>query len=245
MNFVIFGQARTGSSLFVRLLQSHPQVQCDGEILGYDFWPSGPRRLQGQARRWLRQFPEPYLLWAAARSAKPAYGFKLLYLHAADPRRVLSFLFRRHWQIIHIQRRCLFDLALSRCVAVNTGRFGEFSTSRDRHDLSIEIPPEEFMHHIGQCACIRRGELSALDGLPHLTVTYEADLLDEGDRNRICAMIFDALHLAPQPVSTTTRRTWERPYSEFIVNYAELESRMHSDRGLELQTAWDRLFEAA
>ena len=245
MNFVIFGQARTGSSLFVTLLRSHPQVQCAGEILGYDFWPSGPGRLRGRAQRWLRQFPEPYLLWAASRRKKPVYGLKLLYSHAADPRRVLSFLLRRHWQIIHIQRRCLFDLALSRSVAIKTGRFGKHPLPSGRHEPSIAITPEEFAYQAGLCTRIRRGELSAINGLPHITVTYESDLLGEGDRNRICGAVFDALYLEPHLVSTTAERTWERPYSEFTVNYAELELLMHSSQGLELQAAWDRLFEAA
>ncbi|MBP1464225.1 hypothetical protein EYB53_000755 [Candidatus Chloroploca sp. M-50] len=244
MNFVIFGQARTGSSLFVNLLQLHPQLQCDGELLGYNFWLSGPRYLRGRVHRWIRQFPEPYLLWAATRSAKLAYGFKLLYQHAAAPRRVLSFLYRRHWQIIHIQRRCLFDLALSRCATVNTGHSGEYSSSDRRHEKSIEFQSEQFMQQAGQCVRIRREELSVFGGLPHLTVTYEADLLGEEDRNRICSIIFDALHLAPHPVSTTRERTWERPYSEFVVNYAELKLLMQTNQGVELQAFWDQSFAA-
>lgn len=243
MNFVIFGQARTGSSLFVTLLQSHPQVQCAGELLGYDFWPSGDKRFRGRLRLYIRRFPEPYLMWAAARSTRPAYGFKLLYAHVAAPHRLLLFLFKRRWQVIHIQRRRLFDLAMSRSVAIATGHFGEHMSSGRPNVFAIEIPPTVFAHQVGQCINIRRNELAMLKGIPHLTVTYESDLLGEEDRNRICSVIFAALHVEPHRVSTARDPTWARPYSDIVTNYAELQTLMNSDKGIGWQAAWDYLFQ--
>jgi LPS sulfotransferase NodH len=56
MNFVIFGQARTGSNLLRQLLQSHPQLECRGEVYFRRNW-LGRRRpylqLVGLPMHWL------------------------------------------------------------------------------------------------------------------------------------------------------------------------------------------------
>jgi len=244
MNFVIFGQGRTGSNLLVSLLQSHPQVQCDYEILGGDFiWHLGPFRVRSLAHRLARRYPVPYLMWVSSRSTKAAYGFKLLFGHVESPQHTISHLNRQNWQIIHIQRRCLFDAAISRSVAFVTHHFGEYAPSTHMDGLCIEIPPSKLIRQVQHCIKIRRGELLALTGIPHISVTYEVDLCSEIDRNRICSVIFNALHVEPYQVSTARERSWNRPYRELVTNYAELHELMQSEQGMEWQAAWDILFE--
>lgn len=237
MNYVIFGQGRTGSTLLVRLLQSHPQLQCDGEMLH-------PRALSKYRSRWLRAFlryfPEPFVLWRASRSDKPAYGFKLLYRHVVFPARLLFCLRWLGWKIIHIQRRTLFDVALSRKVAQTTKHWSDHDASTPE-DLHLTFSPEEFLDQMQWSVNILRQEVRALRGIPHIPVVYEDDLLAEADRQRICNVIFAALRLEPHEVSTTKQRTWNRPYPELITNYAELQSLTETDQGRALQTEWELL----
>lgn len=121
-NFVIFGQPRTGSTLLVKLMQSHPLVQCDGEVLNRNRWQQG---WHPYLYYLARVFPEPYVLRKPAHCAKTVYGFKLLYPQIVAPRRLLYILNRLGWQMIHIQRRELFNLALSQKVTQLTRHYGQ------------------------------------------------------------------------------------------------------------------------
>jgi hypothetical protein len=240
-HFVIFGQGRTGSTLLVKLLQSHPQVQCDlgnGEILNRALWRKGRRRY---LRHLVYQVPTPYIHWKAHRRTRPIYGFKLLYRQVASPRRVLAALHRQGWQIVHIQRSGLFDLALSHCVARATGHYGD-DTAAGRDVDTIAIPGDDMSLEMQTRIAIRYGERRVLADLPVIRVTYEEDLLREDERNQICSTIFQALGISSQPVSTSKNKSWNRPYRELIVNYDELQALMETETGRALQAEWGSLF---
>jgi len=240
MKFVIFGQARTGSTLLVRLLQSHPQVQCDGEILGNHLWG---RRQKRFLRPIVRRFPEPYILWRASRSTAPAYGFKLLLNQVAAPSTIIARLQRLGWQIIHIQRSRLFDIAMSRIVASMTKHWGEFRNDGQPTITGLVVEPEYLLQQAQQCIDLQQKELVALRTIPYLRVTYEDDLLDDQSRNHICSIIFTALQVEQRQVFTARQRSWDRPYSELVTNFAELQALMESEQGMALRREWERLIE--
>ncbi|NCC33423.1 MAG: hypothetical protein EOM24_15610 [Chloroflexia bacterium] len=242
MNFVVFGQTRTGSSLLVDTLRTHPQVQCDvnsGEILHSNHWHRGIKRY---FRSLMRHFSELYVLWKASRSARPVYGFKLLYHQVATPRRLIATLHRSGWLVIHIQRRQLFDLALSQQIAQLTNHYGAYQSTGQSNNATIEVSGNAFIRQMQRCIDIRHGELLALAGIPHISVVYETDMLDEAERNRICGTIFEALRIEPLPVFAPRERSWNRPYAELVANYAELVAMTETDEGLALQAAWDSTF---
>ena len=243
MNFVIFRQGRTGSNLLVNLLQAHPQIQCEGEILGQQRLYLGRNRyLRALARALSQRFPAHYLTWMASRRTRPIFGFKLLFAHARAPHKLLADLHRREWLIIHLQRRHLFDLAISKSVALATRHFGESSLPDYPGDIVIEISMERFIELLQGAITIRRRELDTLRHLPHFSVTYESDLLTEVDRNRIGNAVFAALHADLCHVATHWQRSWTRPYTEVVVNHAELREFMQTARGAALQAEWDSLF---
>jgi hypothetical protein len=238
MNFVVYGQARTGSTLLGALLETHSQVQYAGEMLSRRRWHrrNGTRYLYPV----VRNIPEPYVYWEASRSTKDTFGFKLLCQQVLVSHRLLFNLHRHGWQLIHIQRRSLFDLAISRKVAQRTQHWGDYKPSLQAN--RIEISSDDFLSQLQQCVCIRQEELHTLVELPHISVVYEDDLLQEEDRQRICDTIFAALQIEPHQVSTTKKRSWDRPYSELIINYAELQALMQTAQGQAFQVEWERLF---
>jgi LPS sulfotransferase NodH len=240
VNFVIYGQARTGSTLLVRLLQSHPQIQCDSEIFNKDGWQRGVRRyLHPLAFR----IPEVYALWKSCRCTKPVYSFKLLNSQVIAPGRLISYLHHHGWQIIHIQRRNLFGVAISRKVARQTKHWGEYKPHSHMDDLRLEFTVDEFYTQLGNCVNILHKEALALAGIPHISVLYEDDLLNEADRQRVCSTIFAALQISSHSVSTKAQRSWNRPYSELVTNYTELQALMESSRGHALQAEWAQLID--
>lgn len=235
MNFVVYGQARTGSTLLVRLLQSHPQIECAGEILNRGRWR---RHVKRYLHTMVRHIPEPYVLWNASRATKDSFGFKLLHNQVPITPRLMSNLHRYGWLLIHIQRHSLFDVAISRQVAQQTKHWGDYKPSLSADDFAI--PTDAFLKQLQQCVGIRQKECHTLADLPHLSVVYEDDLLHEENRQRLCASIFAALRIAPHQVTTTKKRSWDRPYSELITNYAELQALMQTHRGQTFQVEWEK-----
>lgn len=238
-NFIIFGQGRSGSKLLVQLLKSHPQIRCDGEILGRKRW----RRGVTKPFYWfVRRFPVPFILWKARRSTQDVYGFKLFVHHTPAASRVIHSLHARDWQIVHIQRRSLFNQAVSKAVASATMHWVGFKRLKEPDTTFVTISPERVLALIQEYVKNRQKILQVLADVPHLTVTYEDDLLDDASRNRICGTIFQTLGVEQRPVWTTTQRSWNRPYSEVIINYQELQALMQSTTGQALQKSWDDLF---
>lgn len=190
----------------------------------------------------LRQFPVPYIYWKATRSTQDVYGFKLFVHHVPAVARTIHTLHAREWQIVHIQRRSLFDQAVSKAVATVTSHWGGFERLKDPGPVFVTIPPEQLLAMIQGCVQNRQRILQVLNDVPHILVTYEDDLLDEAARNRICGTIFQAVGVEQRPVSTTKQRSWNRPYSELIVNYDELLDLMATAEVQTLQAEWERLF---
>lgn len=94
--FVIFGRGRSGSTLLVELLDSHPQIHCDNEIL-HD------RVL----------FPRLYIDSCASRYQSQVYGFKFLSYQIKDvqrisqPKKFLLQLYQSGYKIIYLRRENL------------------------------------------------------------------------------------------------------------------------------------------
>jgi hypothetical protein len=105
LRLVIFGSGRTGSSLLMDLLNSHPEIECEDEI---------PSHRVLSARRFLDA--------RAALSRRPVFGFKLKLHHLTtqgitDPAAFLGRLHAGGCRIVHLTRRDRLRQALSSAVA--------------------------------------------------------------------------------------------------------------------------------
>ena len=117
--FVIYGQSRSGSTLLVELINTHPDVQCDGELFNEDAARIGNRVLLSL----VRTFPIPYLLHRRRRAAVKAYGFKLLFYHLPRTRQVMKILALTGWKFVHVYRKNIARQSLSNIVAETTQRW--------------------------------------------------------------------------------------------------------------------------
>jgi LPS sulfotransferase NodH len=224
--FVIFSMGRTGSTLLANLLNSHPQIACDGEIFTPSRWP---RKLRPIARFWQRH-PFPYLAYRRVRTFlrnhKTIYGFKL---HTkpdgsqlSDPGGFLHAAVQGGWKIIHLQRRFLFDQVISGTVAWQTGRyFG--NQSKDEPHVVVTISPTTFRLSLQKSHRANEFNRTILADLPHLALTYEDELSDPAVWGTTVANICNYLEVPTTPyVRSKVVKPWHRPYSEIVTNYAEL-----------------------
>lgn len=218
LRFVIFGQGRTGSKLLVELLRSHPDIHCDGEVLNGYYWNRLSRRLI--LPLW-RYYPLPLFRRNARNSPSMVYGFKLFNDHIHRPHRVLSTLHGEGWRIIHIQRRDLVAQTISGEVARQTSRWHRHSGDTVA-PVVMTIDPDEFSADLKKRLTRSAQIEQILAGIPHLDITYEDHLADPADWKPLSMRLLHYLEAPLQPLTTEMVKTWEQPYSEMILNYAEL-----------------------
>lgn len=229
--FVVFSMGRTGSTLLASLLNSHPQILCDGEVFTPVRWTPGLRFL---ARFWQRH-PFPYLAYRQARMMvlhqKTIYGFKLHTkpqgAQLADVGGFLRSAVRTGWKVIHLQRRSLFDQVISSMVANQTGRyFGD--ESRDEAPVSLSISATRFDRVLQKSYRASEFNRTVLAGLPCVALTYEDDLADPASWEATVTRICNDLEIQPAPITRSgVEKPWRRPYCEIVTNYAELLSLYH------------------
>ena len=100
--FLIFSQGRTGSTLLMDLLSSHPEIHCDGELLYYRV-----------------PFPAQFVKLKSALTLKKHFGFKVKIYQLVeiqnikDPREFIMEFYNRGWKIISLKRENLLRHVIS------------------------------------------------------------------------------------------------------------------------------------
>lgn len=227
--FVIFGVARTGSTLLLDLLNAQSQVIAFGELfrgdgaIGWDIPPFLTQQ-SPRLRRMSEAQPLAFLETAVFRrwpKEIAAVGFKLFYHHArSGPQAAV----RDHLRddpdlaIIHIKRRNILEQYLSLRVAHATN---VWSTTKqpDRTAEPIRLDPQECLRHFEEV----RAQEAACDAFfaarRILTLSYE-DLV--ADRSSTMQSVAAHLGLQFEPVEARLVRQRTQPLSCAIANYDEL-----------------------
>jgi len=217
--FVILTAGRSGSELLVDLLNSHPQIVCDGEILGTH-----------------RALPERFVaaraVLARLRGAE-AYGFKLLREHVAlqelgDPASYLRRLHESGVRIILLERRDMVAQAVS-FVRAAAGRY-----HYRRADGVLFTPTRvDPMAVLATMYVLEEGvsfARQALASIPHLRLVYEDHLSDSARHQPTADDICNYLGLAPAPVRTELIRITPRRTADQLENFDEVVAALSATR---------------
>ena len=208
--FVILCTSRTGSELLVSLLNSHPQVVCDSEILGHEVL--FPRRfVEGRAVR-------------ARRDGARAYGFKLQVNQLLDVQRLgepaayLESLHRRGHKIYRLRRRNLLKQVLS---FARTKRSGTHLAVGETHPLpgALEIDPAVLLAGLTHTESLERSSDNVLADIPHTALVYEHDLADRPSQQRTLDRMFEALRVSQLDVQPILAPTSPVRISDSLSNY--------------------------
>ncbi len=214
IRFVIYGQGRSGSSVLLDLIGSHPDVYCESEIFN-----------EKVAARLLK--PWDYLHARADLSPKPAYGCKMKIYQMTDDQGIESphqFMLDLHvggWKVIHLVREDLFRKALSLVVAETRGQFLDRKSGGTGVD-SIAIDPARLEAAMRERRNADEAELAALEGIPHVRVTYEEDLLDAANHQAVSDRVLEYLGLESAPVETRYVKTSRGHVSDYVTNYSDV-----------------------
>lgn len=215
--FIILSRSRTGSNLLASLLNSHPQVAVDGEILG---------RLEGRD-------PARVLGGAFARQGRliRAKGLKIFYYHpldaegapvwerlAADPK----------LRVLHLKRKNLLRVLVSRKIA--EARNAWSSAQRDSRGLGEDkaafIGADEVRRVFDQTREWERWGDSLFER--HVVVSLHYEDLDR-DPDEVLAPVFESLGVPPARLSTEFQRQNPEPLRRLIVNFDQLRDEFRGD----------------
>ena len=180
--FVILGQSRTGSSLFVDLLNSHPKIACEREIFD-------KRRHLFDKKVW---FPYFFLRGMALREGNRFFGFKVhLYQltqhQKVDPNYFLSKLEYRGYKIIYLRRNNFLNQALSGVIVQK--RFSYHLLKNEIYKAEkIEVSIEELENKMQRRVQNQKKELACLSGRIYHEVIYERDLENSENHQKTCLL---------------------------------------------------------
>lgn len=207
--FVIFAQGRSGSTLLTDLLNSHPQIYCADEILT---WP----------RRW----PQAFAAACSVGHRAEVYGFKVkLYQlteaqQLTDPGAFLRGMHASGWQVIHLRRQNVLRQALSAMVAEQRDVFHLAVDAEGPAPVHIDV--DNLLWRAQQRQEFGVAEEQALDGIPHLRLSYEDDLLEPAAQGETAGRVFSWLGLPPAAVSVRLRKIVPDELDRIVSNHREV-----------------------
>ncbi|HEX3425202.1 MAG TPA: hypothetical protein VHT30_03665 [Acidimicrobiales bacterium] len=206
--FVIVTPGRSGSELLTDLLNSHPSITCDAEILR-------------ERMAWPQQFVAGRAAKAALAGAE-AYGFKVHCGHFGyqvlrERPGYVAQLAADGTQVILLRRENLLAQAVSSTIANRTRWHWR------RRDEAVfepmELDPVEVLMMAYLFEESDRYLESLLSDVPHLVLSYERDLVDSDAQEATVRRICGCLGLDHQSVSSDHVRFTPRSLRATIGNY--------------------------
>ncbi|MEO0896462.1 MAG: hypothetical protein AAFY71_08705 [Bacteroidota bacterium] len=221
--FIIVGQGRTGSTLLTSLFDSHPDILCQGELLGND-WKESYRNIL---------FVEAFILGRAYRNRAKVFGFKMKFDHLfrhqnyKDTSSFMQLLSDKGWKVIYLRRNNLFYHSLSQLVAEKHNRAyhhrsGEGKLSRK----PVEIDRESLMYKIKKSEGNQATALEFLKGIDFHEVIYERDLMDPEHQKATMNSLYEYVGVRPHEASTNMVKINARPLESIITNVEEVKEFM-------------------
>lgn len=209
--FIVLSRSRTGSNMLMSLLNSHPEVIAEHEILA---------RLNGRDAREIvagTYAKQPYYV--------KAKGFKVFYYHPldGDPAALLDDLAAENIRVIHLKRRNILRTLVSRKIAGMKDVWAATSAARldvGRHK-SVSFTVEELEEGFRRTRDWEVEGDRRFAAHPLLSVRYE-DLVRDPDGS--LAEVLDFLGLQHFPLETEMRKQNPERLADLVTNYAALKA---------------------
>lgn len=219
LKFVIYTRGRTGSTLLTELLNCHPEIYCDVEI--FNFLYSGSRV----------KFPGMYIDSCSKRAytaGKKVYGFKVKISQLRFEHKygnyddILLNLYKKDWKFIHLKRVNFLRHQLSNIISFKTNIYHLRNGDKD-FNKKVIVDCEKLLRGVIYGEEVERIEEQNLKNIPHHTVIYEDDLLDNKKFQETADGIFQFLGVKSVPVRSDLKRITHDRLEDIIENYEEVE----------------------
>lgn len=207
--FVIFAQGRTGTWLLHNMLNQHPHIHCDKEILEGNLY-----------------FPLYYTLGKSRQTNKPVYGChiqinQLLNTHNIDPKKFIHRLYSHGWGIIYLRRQDIIRQSISAILAVQRQEWVTYKMSGiEKETIIIDI--DKVIQRIQRRIKHLQQETEILQEIPHLPLVYEIHLQCADKHQNTMNSIFTFLEQESVEITPETKKILPEKLEEVIVNYSDL-----------------------
>ena len=201
--------------MLVNLLNSHPDIYCDGEIFN-------------EASNGIIKFPKLYLdsrqrITRIAR--KKVYGFKVKYtqlvLHQKFKKDFIKDLYDNGWKIIYLKRNNYLKATISTILAEKRGFYQQKGTKVINLE-KVNINVEDLYEKTKGREKAAELEKNWLIGINYHFVDYEKDLLSSNSHQKTLDEIFQFLNIPSVPIHTTYRKLSTGELSRDIKNFDEV-----------------------
>jgi len=213
LRFLILAGAHRGSHLLIDLLNRHPNLHCDGEILG--------RR---SACRLVN--PDLFIRGHAAQRREDCYGCKISVGHLSqfqklDPQMFLQEMHRRGWRLIHLIRTNVLRVCISSMLA-HQRRQWHATNDTPVTPAKVRVDCDELHRQLVLRSETLRTESECLSGLPSHQIVYEQDPMDTSRHQITLDRVFQFLDLPEAEVSASLVRTSPESIREMVDNYDQV-----------------------
>ncbi|XOF35362.1 MAG: sulfotransferase [Candidatus Electrothrix sp. YB6] len=240
--FIILGHQRSGSSMMIGTLRTHPQIVGFGELFTADSVGFNVEGYDNYSTRTLalrNKYPVDFLdrhIFSFYPDEIQAVGFKFFPEHIE---RNARFRCIRQWleqnkdiKLIHLTRKNLLAAYTSLLVAMKDGRFGILDKS-ERSTTTVTIDPTECLAEFQQRKASHEEIKQYIRLHEVFDIVYE-DLAADPHRHLKAIQQFIGTDIRDLQVSKVKQET--RSLSEVIENYDELQNFFR-------QTEWNYLFD--
>lgn len=203
-HFAIVSMGRTGSTLLANLLNSHPHIECRGEL----FHP-----IMGNYKNFSLP-PSKFLRRHAYETRLPIRGFKMPWDWIPLYPSVFDYFAAQNYRIIRLVRENALEQFLSAKLARLNNSWDSLEVYKEQR---ISIHPLELMAYIGERLMIEVALDGFCKGLPSYHISFEK-LFDKEKQAGLLAF----LEASISPLSTSTIASRTIPLHEAITNFDEL-----------------------
>lgn len=224
--FVLFGAEFTGARMVVDLLRRVVIDEHHGSLPST--WTVPPLLEQRHF------FPLRHIQRHESDSSEYVFGFKLsakdlITTHRMnEPSRFMAILYEQGYKVIHLQRRDLMRHAIA--------------VLKAHQPHNCHINPSELVATLKHLDEQRIAEAAIVSQVPHLTITYETDLLDPNVHDATARRLCRFLALKQRRQIKSAIKLVHQRISDLITNYDEVCSVLeHSDYAYVLTEATAKL----
>lgn len=237
--FIVLTTQRSGSSMLVQSLRAHPRIVSFGELfsrvhIGFNTpgFDNRNRRLQSWRNRHPAEFMRRMIFRGYDENIQ-AVGFKVFYAHLDRARLKPLRAYLEHQpglRVLHLSRRNLLRMFLSRTIALRTGVWG-ISSPRERSRFQVRLKPAHCRTYFETLTRQRAEYDRVFAANQRYDVAFETMVADfSGQMTDIQRF----LAVDPTDLPQLTLRQEVRPLSEAILNYDALKREFAGTRWAEL-----------
>lgn len=217
VNVIIFAQGRTGSALLETLLASTGYFTWTGEILSTKFVEIIS--------------PYHYLKGRVSSNTLENFIFHMKIYHLTtdrkrpiDPKKFLNRLDKEGWKIIYLHRDNKVKQVISNLVAEYRGGFHKQDLKKEKIEITVDL--DRFQQMMNNRLNFTLHEEEILKDIPHFSISYEDDLLDNSNHPKVVSDICEYVGLDTYglEIETKHKKVISKSIKDIVSNFEELKN---------------------